>query len=201
MKYLIFDFDGVLGDTYNSRMEVLLEMGKSKEEILKKTEQYFTKSTHTRDLNLSQEAVASIKEWIIKFGTLLHKKGFSLFDGFIKELKKIENAKMAVVSSGSSIYIKPVLENCGINFSHILTLEDHYSKEEKVEQICKDWNISVKDAYFFTDTISDVKELENIMDKKKIYGCAWGYQEAEKLYAVLDQNHILNDFSDIQNIF
>ena len=58
----------------------------------------------------------------------------------------------------------------------------------------------MEDAYFFTDTVSDVKELGNVMDKNKIYGCAWGYQSAEKLSTVLDKNHILNNFSDIQKI-
>mgnify|MGYP001604994361 CR=1 FL=1 len=202
MKYLIFDFDGVLADTYGPRMEVLLERGdRSKEEILAHTDQYFTKSDHTRDLNLSKEAVLERQERVVKFGKLLQAKGFDLFWEFIEELKKFNDVKMAVVSSGATIYIKPKLENCGVEFSHILSFEDHHSKESKVETICKDWGISVTDAYFFTDTISDVKELENIMDKNNIYGCAWGYQGKEKLATVLDQEHILENFSDIQKVF
>ncbi len=201
MKYLIFDFDGVLGDTYNPRMEVLLEAGRTKEDILQHTEQYFSQSSHTRDLNLNQESILKLQDWVTNFGTLLHEKGFDLFDNFIEEIKRISDTKIAVVSSGSHIYIKPKLKETGMQFTHILTFEDHHSKEEKVEAICKDWGISVQDAYFFTDTISDVKELENIMDKSKIYGCAWGYQGKEKLSTVLDQDHILHNFSDIQNIF
>lgn len=202
MKYLIFDFDGVLGDTNNSRLEVIQEMeGKSKEEAILSGDQYFTKSTHTRDSNVSEESLAGMKDWTTKFGNLLHERGFDLFLDFIEELKKIKDVKMGVVSSGSTIYIRPRLEKCGLEFSHILSFEDHHSKEEKVEQICKDWDISVKDAYFFTDTISDVKELENIMDRNKIYGCAWGYQGKEKLSTVLQEDHILNNFSDIQKIF
>lgn len=201
MKYLIFDFDGVLGDTWNPRMEVLLARGdRTKEEILHDTDQYFTKSPHTRDLSLSKEFLFDRQERIIKFGQLLNAKGFNLFDGFIEELKKFQDAKMAVVSSGAAVYVKPALGESGLEFSHILTFEDHHSKEEKVEQICKDWNISVKDAYFFTDTVSDVNELSNIMDKNNIYGCAWGYQEAEKLSMILAKDHILHNFSDIQKI-
>ncbi len=201
MKYLIFDFDGVLGDTYGHRKEVLLEIGISQEEFTARTDKYFTTSSHTRDLNLSKESVSNIQDWMTRFGTLLNEKGFNLFTDFLEELEKIQDVKMAVVSSGSYIYIKPKLKNSEIQFTHVLTFEDHHSKEEKVELICKDWEISVKDAYFFTDTISDVKELGNIMDKDKIYGCAWGYQGAEKLSTILDKNHILNDFSDIQKIF
>ncbi len=202
MKYLIFDFDGVLGNTAEARIEVLKEMeGKSDEQISLDTDQYFSKSTHTRDLGLSKEQLDPMHDWVNRYGTLLSKKSFNLFDEFIGEIKKIQEAKIAVVSSGSFLYIKPKLEKSGLNFTHILTFEDHHSKEEKVEQICKDWNISVSDAYFFTDTISDVKELESIMDKNKIYGCAWGYQGAEKLSTALDESHILNNFSDIQKVF
>ena len=202
MKYLIFDFDGVLGDTDKSREAVILEMeGKSKEQVALEKDLYFSESTHTRDLNLNETALQPIKDWTEKFGKMLHEKGFHLFTDFIKEIKNIQNTTLAVVSSGSFVYIKPRLENCGLVFTHILSFEDHHSKEEKVEQICKDWNISVKDAYFFTDTISDVKELRNIMDMDKIYGCAWGYQGEEKLLTILKQDHILNNFSDIQKIF
>src|SRR3989344_2703181 len=202
MKYLIFDFDGVLGDTNDARIEVIQEMeDKSREEVLLSTDQYFTKSHHTRDSNVNKESLSSMQRWNSRFGTLLAEKGFNLFGGFIEELQKIQDVKMAVVSSGSPVYIKPKLKNCGLEFSHILTFEDHHSKEEKVEIICRDWDISVKDACFFTDTISDIKELGNIMDKNKIYGCAWVYQGAEKLSTVLDQNHILINFSDIQKVF
>ncbi len=198
MKYLIFDFDGVLGDTSEPWLEVLQqERGKSREQILVETDAYFTKSTHTRNLNLSKERLQEIVDWTTKLGTLLHEKGFDLFVDCIEEIKKIPDAKLAVVSSGSALYVKPKLQNCGLMFTHVLCMEDHHSKEEKVEQICKDWNISVKDAYFFTDTISDVKELENIMDKNKIYGCAWGYQGHEKLATVLDEKHILDSHEDI----
>ena len=200
MKYLIFDFDGVLGDTHDSRILAIQQMeGKSREDIITSSDQYFTKSTHTRDLNLDEDSLKSMREWNDKFGTLLHSIGFELFTNFIKELKKLTDTKMAVVSSGSSICIKPKLENCGLEFSPILTFEDHHSKEEKVEQICKEWEITLQQACFFTDTISDVVELRSILGNN-IYGCAWGYQGAEKLATVLDPNFILHNYSDIHRV-
>jgi FMN phosphatase YigB (HAD superfamily) len=202
MEYLIFDFDGVLGDTYESRIAVIQEMeGYSKEEAISSGDKYFTKSTHTRDLNLDEKTLKSMRDWNVRFGNLLHSKGFELFEGFIEELKKISNVKMAVVSSGSDVYIKSRLENCGVVFSPILSFEDHHSKEEKVEEICKDWKISIDEIYFFTDTISDVVELRNLLGKDKIFGCAWGYQGAEKLLTVLNRTNVLNNFSDIHKIF
>ena len=200
-KYLIFDFDGVLGDTYEARNTVMQEMeNKTRDEVILSGDQYFTKSTHTRAANLSADTLNEMLAWTKKFGERLIKQDFKLFTDFIKEISKIKNTKLAVVSSGSIMYIKPKLEKTSLDFSHILTFEDHHSKEEKVEKICKEWNVSVKDIYFFTDSISDVVELENLVDRNKIYGCAWGYQGYEKLATVLDGKHILKNYSDIHGI-
>ncbi len=201
-KYLIFDFDGVLGDTFEPRNKILQEMnGKSREEVILAGDQYFTKSNHTRSANLSNEALDEMKVWMTTFGKLLHEHDYVLFTDFIKEIAKIKGTKLAIVSSGSIIYIKPKIKETGLNFTHILSFEDHHSKEEKVENICKDWNVSVKDIYFFTDSISDVVELENLLDRNKIYGCAWGYQGYDKLATVLDREHILKNFTDIHKAF
>jgi phosphoserine phosphatase len=197
-KYLIFDFDGVLGNTFESRNKVIQEMeNKSRDEVILSGDQYFTKSNHTRDSNLSVDTLNEMQIWTKTFGKLLNKTGFPLFTDFIKEILKIENTKLAIVSSGSSIYIKPKIKETGLDFTHVMSFEDHHSKEEKVEQICKDWNISVKDIYFFTDSISDVVELENLIDRNKIYGCSWGYQGYDKLATVLGKKHIFKDYSDI----
>ena len=173
---------------------------KTREEILETTNSYSTKSGHTRRDNLSEEDLNEMREWTTTFGKLMHASGFELFTPFISELAKIRNARMAVVSSGSSIYIKPILENCGVRFSPILTFEDHHSKEEKVEMVCREWGVGVRDVYFFTDTISDVAELENLLDRSKIYGCAWGYQGRERLLTVLDGEHVLANFKDVHKI-
>jgi phosphoserine phosphatase len=201
-NHLIFDFDGVLGDTFESRNKVLQELeGKSREEVILSGNQYFTKSNHTRAAKLSAETLSDMRAWVKRFAELLQKYDFPLFTAFIQEIAKIKNTKLAIVSSGSIIYIQPKIKESGLTFTHVLSFEDHHSKEEKVEQICKDWGVSVKNIYFFTDTISDVVELENLVDRNKIYGCAWGYQGYEKLATVLDGNHIFKEYTDIRKVF
>lgn len=202
MKYLIFDFDGVLGDTLEAWNQVVKETeGLSDEELEIRNNNYFSKSPHTRNSNISKIELEKMNEWVSDRGDLVAQKGFDLFNDFIEEIKNIPDTKLAVVSSGSVRYIKSKLETCNLEFTHILTFEDHHSKEEKVERISRDWNIPLDQIYFFTDSISDVLELENILDKTKIYGCAWGYQGREKLTSVLNEENILDTFSDIQKIF
>jgi FMN phosphatase YigB (HAD superfamily) len=203
LKYLIFDFDGVLGDTNAARKPVLQKIAETKHrnKVPGDDDQYFIRSTHTRDMNLPPEKLAQMREWTIEYGKLLMEHSFELFHEFIHEVGRIPHAKLAVVSSGSAVYIQPKLSETHLTFSHILTFEDHHSKEEKVEWICRDWNVSVKDVYFFTDTLSDIAELEHLIDRNKLYGCAWGYQGADMLSTALDDAHILKNFSDIHRIF
>jgi 8-oxo-dGTP pyrophosphatase MutT (NUDIX family)/phosphoglycolate phosphatase-like HAD superfamily hydrolase len=197
MKYLIFDFDGVLGNTENARNEVVSKMeNKTIEQTLIDSNAYFSTPTHTRSHDISPEERIENLKWMHQFGWEMLEQDYSFFDDFLTEIKKINDTKLAIVSSGNKVYINQI-KKLGLEFTHILDFFDHHSKEEKVEQICKDWNIDVSEAYYFTDTQTDVKELINIMDPAKIIGCAWGYQGYEKLLEVLPASQILKDFSDI----
>jgi len=203
-KYFIFDFDGVLGDTWEASLEAYVKgnFKKNKEEAAQDMFDYFSKKpSHTRNHSLTSAELKENWDWTMRFGTEMTKLEFSLFKEFIKEIKKFNNTKFAVVSSGSSQYVLPAVKKTGLKGSHVLTYEDHHSKEEKIEHICKDWGINVKDVYYFTDTKADVYELENLLDKKKIIGCSWGYHGLEKLKEVLPEKQILKDFTAIHRFF
>jgi phosphoserine phosphatase len=49
-----------------------------------------------------------------------------------------------------------------------LAFEDHHSKEEKIEQICRDRGVDVSEVYYFTDTKADVYELQDMIAKNKL---------------------------------
>ncbi|GAB4144405.1 MAG: hypothetical protein OHK0017_02890 [Patescibacteria group bacterium] len=200
MHYLIFDFDGVLGDTDEARKRVIAKMeNKSQEQILKESNNYFSKPAHTRSHNLTPVEILELYRWTHRFGYEMLEIGYNLFDGFIQEILKIEDCKKAIVSSGNKVYINQI-KSSGLEFTHILDMFDHHSKEEKVEQICRDWGVDISEAYYFTDTQTDVLELSEIMDPAKIIGCSWGYQGFEKLNQVLPESQILQQFSDIHKI-
>jgi len=200
MKYLIFDFDGVLGDTLHQARLIKAKMeNKSYEQVVDEVQKQFNNTVHSKKDNPSDQKMLKILKWTHDFSYLLSKTDFPLFTGFIEEIKKIENTKNAIVSSGSKFYIDKVA-SVGIDFTHILDLFDHHSKEEKILQICRDWKVDIKDIYYLTDTQSDVKELIDIMDPAKIIGCSWGFQGYDKLSEVLPQNQILKEFSDIHKV-
>jgi predicted alpha/beta hydrolase family esterase/ADP-ribose pyrophosphatase YjhB (NUDIX family) len=202
-KYLIFDFDGVFGDTYDAWVKAQAQfLNISLYEAKKIVTNHTSKPQHSNKNNLSEN---DLNKKILEFYKILEIMktfDYSLFHGFIEEVKKIPNIQMAVVSSGSrEIIIKPLLQKENLIFTHILGLEDHHSKEYKIEQICRDWNINIKEIYYFTDTRSDILELQDCMDKTKIIGCSWGWEGEKKLLELLPKNQVLNNFGDVHKIF
>ena len=154
---------------------------------------------HTRNHTLSEAELKQVGENIVRMGHEIHRLGFTLFNGFFDELKLVSDKKVALVSTGA-VYVKAKPLPEGFNPTHVLGYEDHHSKEEKIEHICKEWGISVKDIYYFTDSKADVYELENFLDREKIIGVAWGYCGYDKLRQLLPDKQILRTFSDIHKI-
>jgi len=203
-KYLIFDFDGVLGDTYKVNLQARIDMGVAKdmEESMRLQQQYFSaKPAHARGDHFTPEKKAYHDDWSSRYANAMEKLKFKIFDKFIAEIKKVPNTKIAVVSAGFDTYSKGPLKKSGLKYTHFLAGNHDHSKENKIEKVCKAWGIDVKDAYYFTDTQADVYELENIMDRSKIIGCAWGYQGEQKLRELLPENQVLKKFSDIHNLW
>lgn len=201
-KYLIFDFDGVIGDTaLAARLVIQKTFNLSPQKAEEFQQGYFDKPRHSKK-NTSEDInkfTIHHNEFTNFFKNHINQKTINLFTGFISEIERLENVKLAIVSSGSKEYILPMLENCTLKFDYIYDFQDSMSKEEKVEMVCKNWGVSNQEIYYFTDTKSDVLELEEFMDKSKIIGCSWGYQGYEKLQEVLPESQILKKFSDLQS--
>ncbi len=203
MHFLIFDFDGVLGDTYNVWTEVQNQQNKQNGKVgafIDLNVYAIQKPHHARNHTLTQADLAVLHERISNGGKLVHEKGFPLFNEFILQIKRLTNTKMAVVSSGSQNYVKPAIEKMGLDFTHILAFEDHHSKEEKVEQICQDWGIEFSEAYYFTDTLADIYELKDIINPHKLIGVTWGYCSKEQLLTELPNENILNSPVDLVQV-
>jgi phosphoglycolate phosphatase-like HAD superfamily hydrolase len=198
----IFDFDGVLGDTFKQNLESMVEIGiySSLENAREGQLKYFNGPPHlTRTSDITPERKAKNEKFILDFGTVMSKKEIPLFTEFLDSIKRISPDNLAVVSNGSTKYLLPACERMGLKFSHILAFEDHHSKEEKIEIIVNDWQVSELEIYYFTDALVDVYELEKYMDRSKIIGCAWGYSGYENLAQELPEEQILKTFKDILN--
>jgi soluble P-type ATPase len=122
-----------------------------------------------------------------------------LFDDFIEEIRDLD-ATIAVASSGGANYVYKQAKKTGLPFTHILAWEDSPSKEEKIELVCKDWGIPISDVIYVTDSLADVYELETLIPRKHIIGCAWGYCGYTVLREELPQEQILRNPKDIHKV-
>lgn len=201
--YLIFDFDGVIGDTREASARATATVdGTDLETALANNLAYASaKPNHVRNHTLSESEMHKIYTWTQNFGRIMHENGFPLFTEFVAAVEAIETPYKAIVSSGSQQYVIPALAKTKIKPTHILAFEDHHSKEEKIELICADWGVSVKDVYYFTDTLADVYELQNLLSEEKLIGVAWGYCGRDALLKALKPEHILDSPADFARLF
>ncbi len=200
--YLIFDFDGVIGDTREaSAKATALVDGTDVGTAMANNLAYASnKPRHVRNHVLTDSEMHKIYSWTQQFGKAMHEGGFPLFGDFVAAIESLETPFKAIVSSGSQQYVIPALATTSIKPTHILAFEDHHSKEEKIELICADWGVTPSDVYYFTDTLADVYELRDMIPEDKLIGVAWGYCGRDALLQVLKPEHILDTPADLSRV-
>jgi HAD superfamily hydrolase (TIGR01549 family) len=207
IRHLIFDFDGVLADSlepiawafkHSRRRYSILPLETIKSGIRK----FVNTPKHANANNLDEtEKIEMINE-IQKVGRILvEQNNVQFFEGFIAELRKIENFKMAIVSSGSESYLNHFSKQIDLPFDFVYGVETSLSKEEKIVKVCENWGISLRDCWYFTDTLSDIIEIKDLVDNDKILGCSWGWHSTSKLQRALPKNQVLIDFADVKRFF
>ena len=206
-KYLIFDFDGVIGDTLNVFAKAYQELYAPEKSVNDLINGHFVEFNHVpTHIGLKDQDLEDFVDIRKNLNNKIVEYGFNNFDSVIEEIRKIKSPKLAIVSGAS----KKVLEY-GINkanenveegfaplhFDHVLGFEDGLSKVDRVLKICNDWKIEPQQVYFFTDTKSDVIELQDTLDFAKIFGCAWGWHGYTRLKEVLPPDQILEEAFEI----
>lgn len=203
MNHWIFDFDGVLARTLEGEIPIqrkIRQLDWSDDQIRKRIIEYFSTTELSRKDNVTPELIEYKKKFIKKYTELVLESENQIFHEFIHTFTQIQPSKFAVVSSGGEQYITKILEQYKDRFEYIYGMETHHSKEEKVEMVAQNWKVGITQVKYFTDTISDVLELKDLIGLENIYGCAWGWCGAENLAKVLPKEHIFFDYQDILKI-
>ncbi len=154
MKAIIFDFDGVIHDTFDLAYKINVEIfGDTFTEenyrdvfngnIFKNTD--FNEKDNDKFSKLQKEAFKYLK----------------IDENIKNNLEKISKEYMLfVISSNEEGTLKMYFQNN--NFTHIfkeiLGLETHRSKVKKFEYLFEKYGIKVDDCIFVTDTLGDILE-------------------------------------------
>jgi pterin-4a-carbinolamine dehydratase len=189
-KYLIFDFDGVLGDTLHSTITLYCqEFQVDYEETIKTMKYDFDKIK----VNITPEYLNKLSEYSLK--------NSKLFTEFFHQIAKIQNARLAIISLGNEDHVNGLLKHYpDLKFDMILCGWANFSKVDRVNKILSYWGVDVDKAYFFADTLNDIHDLKHIFTNNNLLGCSWGYHGKEILLAELPESQILDQFSDIHKV-
>jgi HAD superfamily hydrolase (TIGR01549 family) len=205
MNHIIFDFDGVMARSLEDDTKALIMLNTfpdlTPEQINEQTIESYQKIKYAKLMTLGKNEIDQKIAWCKEYAKCVLSYENVIYWEFVEAVKEIKNAKLAIVTSGSMDFIKVFVARFGIEFDQILTIEDGLSKQDKVEKVCKKWNIDVKNSFYITDTVSDVLELREIMNPSRIYGCAWGWSGLERLRQVLPDNQIFVEFEDVLKYF
>ena len=180
-KAILFDFDGVIVNTFDFCYEINKSLGSGLTEA-----QYRDLFNGNINDHFKKEAPNKVEQ----------KKGDGEFFKFYRpELMKLhpvpgmakviqemaQHSKLFIVSSTDGNIIRDFLEREGLLacFIEVLGNDVDYSKVNKIKMILENHKFLSDDCIFITDTLGDIREAEKCGVKS--IAVTWGYQPAETL--------------------
>lgn len=195
MKAIIFDFDGVIHDTFDFHKNKIHEFTGiylSDQEFRDIHNGNFFHSVPKKIQHIDWEAY---RDYIFYEQSNLKIK--KEVEDTLLDLSK--NYELHIISSGGTNNIIQYLWNNNLIsiFKEILGLESHKSKVEKFSFIFEKHNLSPDECVFITDTLGDILEANKIGIKS--IGCAFGFHGKTKI-AEGDPYTTVWNFYEIQKV-
>ena len=204
--HIIFDFDGVLGDTLQgyitAHLNILRKGGNVDitHEKLEKMYHEYCKVSNQDHKKVAKDLTVKRAELNQAYLAELGEKPIPLFEDFIATLKKLHTSNMAVVSGAIDEVLNKAIAQTTLRFSHVLGFKEDFSKIDRVKQICKDWDVELSEIFYVTDTLNDVLDLEVILDRSQIIGVDWGWHGGQVLNQELPNEQILYEPEEIHRV-
>lgn len=174
MKAIIFDFDGVLADTYEFSKNATKKAG---HDVSHET----FKAHHDGNV-FEKPAIPFTEESGKKFHEYYFEGIQNVEPFFSKEvLEKLSNTySLYIISSNQEPSINKFLDHYNLNmFKEILGENFHRSKIEKFKYLFKKYSLQPNDCIFISDTLGDIKEGRKV-DVRTI-ALDFGFHDRERL--------------------
>ncbi len=190
LKAIIFDFDGVITDTFDLCVQI------TREHIRPVTKKLF-RDSHDGNVYENGVIVFSEKEtkkfWRCYRERISHDHLFPV-KSQIKNLS--EKSKLFIVSSTLGRIIEEYLSRTGMAecFENVLGSDTHESKVEKFKMIFKKHKLAPEDCVFVTDTLGDLREANRVGIPS--VAVTWGFHGKTRLKKGRP-DVMIHDFEDL----
>ena len=203
-KLIIFDFDGVLADTFDT-FYLLLRDAMRSVDISLTPDQYrnfFVGNVHQSFIDFIgndtkyKMAMEFRNSNYTKYYDDKHHKA-KLFPGAINFLKEIsKNYILTIASSGREDNIKNLLEENGIlNLFDTILANSATSKEGILHEMLAKFKFEPEKTIMITDTVGDIKVAKKM--GLKTIAVAWGFHSLE-LLRTAEPDYIAKNFKELQ---
>ncbi|MEM1312240.1 MAG: HAD-IA family hydrolase [Patescibacteria group bacterium] len=196
MKSLIFDFDGVIGDTFEVSAQFLVKhsrfsLDRAKELLIKdglknKKDSFFYRY---------------VKSWYYRklLKQFRESKADLIFaDKFQELIEKWSDSPKAILTRSDSRVCRALLGERQKHFEFILGRDIVNSKQKGFETISLSSRFKPENCIFITDSVGDYEELSRASVKPaQIYVVSWGFQPKELLLKYIDESIIIDSFQEI----
>jgi phosphoglycolate phosphatase len=190
VKAVIFDFDGVLADTFDKTLGICREL--FGDVSLDTYLDHHNGNVYEKPLmHFTEEDQEYYKR------EYLRRADASRFFPLLKEVKKLSNQyKLFIVSSNSEMCINKylMLTETQKYFKKVLGMETEKSKKKKFKMIFADYKFSPSECLFITDTLGDLLESREV-DVRSI-AVTWGYHDKKRL-GIGHPDLIISNFSEL----
>ena len=180
-KFILFDFDGVIGDSWDVAFATVKTIcpGITEEDHKKRFEGNINDVKHPEAFH--NDDCNHDLDWFDIYVPKM-KEGTKLFPGLKELILDLEKEyTLIIISSTLSFPIEEFLKehNFREHFDWVMGNDVHKSKVEKIKMVFEKYGVGSKDCIFITDTLGDMHEAEK-MNVPSI-GVTWGFCTPETL--------------------
>ncbi len=187
-KVIIFDFDGVLADSFNTFYSLIrasfkhigftLTPGQYRSFFIGNIHQEFKDFINDKNkyLTFSEFRKKNYDKYYFD-----KNDGVGLFPGAAGFIKNLDTGNiLTIASSGKKNNIRKLLRKNGLkNYFNLILADSTYSKKNMIEEILNKFNALPQKTILVTDTVGDINVAKKI--GLKTIAVTWGFHSAKLL--------------------
>ena len=182
-RFVLFDFDGVIADSYDIAWMTAQTLCKRVTE--KEYKEAFEGNVHDRHVVMmgadhGPECQHDL-DWFGIFTPAFEERA-RLFTGMRETIRTLSHSYvLIIVSSTITSPIQGFLEkyHVGRYFSEVMGADVHTSKHEKIQMVFEKYSTKASECVFITDTLGDMREAKAA--GVGAIGVSWGFHSRETL--------------------